>query len=213
MTWGSEAGVSGGDSLMGVCQLSPVLILLTADSGHHSRQHGERSPQPEKRVHCTVRNHLGNLAMASRQKSANSSSSEKIPWFFMLSKRRFSPPAAVPPTPTTKGFSWADCIHSTDIKAESQSPAITCTHFLVPTAKLRRRFVCSSSPDTYKWSLVVTALENILSLIFHARICWEWNVKSALTPPPTNLIGPIIISDILWIFLAQQRHTIKICIC
>ena len=39
---------------MGVCQLSPVLILLTADSGHHSRQHGERSPQPEKRVHWSA---------------------------------------------------------------------------------------------------------------------------------------------------------------
>ena len=207
MTWGSEAGVSGGDSLMGVCQLSPVLILLTRV------QTTQRSFTPAREESTLVRNHLGNLAMASRQKSANSSSSEKIPWFFMFSKRRFFPPAVVPPTPTSKGFSWADCIHSTDIKAESQSPAITCTHFLVPTAKLRRRFVCSSSPDTYKWSLVVTALENIFSLLFLARNCWEWNVKSALTPPPTNLIGPIIISDILWIFLAQQRHTIKICIC
>ena len=160
MTWGSEARVSGGDSLMGVCQLSPVLILLTTTPDNTESVHPSQRREYTA-IHCTVRNHLGNLAMASRQKSANSSSSEKIPWFFMLSKRRFSPPAAVPPTPTTKGFSWADCIHSADIKAESQSPAITCTHFLVPTAKLLRQFVCSSSPDTYKWSLVVTALENI----------------------------------------------------
>ena len=94
MTWGSEAGVSGGDSLMGVCLQSWYCWQLTVDTTPDNTE--SVHPSQRREYTATVRNHLGNLAMASRQKSANSSSSEKIPWFFMLSKRRFSPPAVVP---------------------------------------------------------------------------------------------------------------------